>query len=37
MRGALSDASLNGGSAWAVLVVWALLAPAIAAKLFRWQ
>ena len=37
MRGALSDASLNGGSAWAVLVVWALLAPAIAAKFFRWQ
>ena len=37
MRGALTETSLNGGTAWIVLAVWALVAPATAAKLFRWQ
>ncbi len=37
MRGALTDTSLNGGAAWIVLAVWALVAPTAAAKLFRWQ
>ena len=37
MRGALTDTSLNGGAAWIVLAVWALVAPTTAAKLFRWQ
>ena len=37
MRGALSETSLNGGAAWIVLAVWALVAPTAAAKLFRWQ
>ena len=37
MRGALTETSLNGGTAWIVLAVWALVAPATAAKFFRWQ
>ena len=37
MRGALTETSLNGGAAWIVLAVWALVAPTAAAKLFRWQ
>lgn len=37
MRGALTETSLNGGASWIVLAVWALVAPATAAKLFRWQ
>ena len=37
MRGALTQTSLNGGAAWIVLAVWALVAPTAAAKLFRWQ
>jgi ABC-2 type transport system permease protein len=37
MRGALTETSLNGGAAWIVLAVWALVAPTTAAKLFRWQ
>ena len=37
MRGALTETSLNGRSAWIVLAVWALVAPATAAKFFRWQ
>jgi ABC-2 type transport system permease protein len=37
MRGALTETSLNGGGAWIVLAVWALVAPATAAKFFRWQ
>jgi len=37
MRGALTETSLNGGASWIVLSVWALVAPATAAKLFRWQ
>ena len=37
MRGALTKTSLNGGASWIVLAVWALVAPATAAKLFRWQ
>ncbi len=37
MRGALTETSLNGGAAWIVLAVWALVAPVTAAKLFRWQ
>ena len=37
MRGALTETSLNGGVSWIVLAVWALVAPATAAKLFRWQ
>lgn len=42
--GALSDAcrgALGGGGvpghAWIVLVVWAIITPALAARLFRWQ
>ena len=37
MRGALTETSLNGGAAWIVLAVWALVAPVTAAKFFRWQ
>ena len=37
MRGALTETALNGGAAWIVLAVWALVAPTAAAKLFRWQ
>jgi ABC-2 type transport system permease protein len=37
MRGALTETSLNGGASWIVLAVWALVAPATAAKFFRWQ
>ena len=37
MRGALTETSLNSGASWIVLAVWALVAPATAAKLFRWQ
>ena len=37
MRGALTETSLNGGAAWIVLAVWALVASTAAAKLFRWQ
>jgi ABC-2 type transport system permease protein len=37
MRGALTETSLNGGAAWIVLAVWALVAPTAAAKFFRWQ
>ena len=37
MRGVLTETSLNGGAAWIVLAVWALVAPATAAKFFRWQ
>ena len=37
MRGALTETSLNGGAPWIVLAVWALVAPATAAKFFRWQ
>ena len=37
MRGALTETSLNGGEPWIVLAVWALVAPATAAKFFRWQ
>ena len=37
MRGALTETYLNGGAAWIVLAVWALVAPTAAAKLFRWQ
>ena len=42
--GALSDAcrgALGGGGvsghAWIVLIVWAIIGPALAARLFRWQ
>ena len=37
MRGALTETSINGGSAWSVLAAWAIVTPASAAKLFRWQ
>ena len=37
MRGALTETSINGGASWIVLAVWALVALATAAKLFRWQ
>lgn len=37
MRGALTETSLNGGESWIVLAAWAIVTPASAAKLFRWQ
>ena len=36
MRGTLSDAAVTG-RAWAVLAVWALAAPILASRLFRWE
>ena len=36
MRGTLSDAAVTG-RAWGVLAVWALAAPILASRLFRWE
>lgn len=35
--GALTDGAEASGQAWAVLVVWAVLAPSAAARWFRWE
>jgi len=37
LHGALSAGGSIPGRAWAVLAVWALAAPALAARLFRWE
>jgi ABC-2 type transport system permease protein len=37
LRGAITDTSAYGQSAWIVLACWALLAPLTAAKFFRWS
>ena len=36
MRSTLSDASVTG-RAWGVLVLWAVAAPILASRLFRWE
>ena len=37
LRGALSASEHASGAAWAVLVGWAVLGPAVAIRLFKWE
>lgn len=37
MQSCLRDGAPTAGSAWIVLAVWAVLAPAAAARFFRWE
>ncbi|MSO87941.1 MAG: ABC transporter permease [Acidimicrobiia bacterium] len=37
VRGSLSAGGAVPGRAWAALVIWALLSPALAIRLFRWE
>ena len=37
LRGALSTTEQASGTAWAVLIGWAVLGPVIAIRLFRWE
>jgi len=37
LQSCLRDGAPAAGSAWIVLAVWAVLAPAAAARFFRWE
>jgi ABC-2 type transport system permease protein len=37
MRGALNPAGSVSGSAWVVLLIWAIVCPILAARLFKWE
>jgi ABC-2 type transport system permease protein len=37
LQSCLRDGAPAAGSAWIVLAIWAVLAPAAAARFFRWE
>ena len=37
MQSCLRDGAPSAGSAWIILALWAVLAPAAAARFFRWE
>ena len=37
LQAALRDGAPSAGSAWVVLVVWAIVTPLLAVRLFRWE
>jgi len=37
LREALADGGIRPGTSWAILIAWAVVAPAVATRLFRWE
>jgi ABC-2 type transport system permease protein len=37
LHGALTHGGSIPGRAWVVLAIWAVIAPAVAARTFRWE